>query len=269
MSVWSGRIARFAAVTVVTAAVGIGAVATPAMGAPRAPRPPALRVLVTNDDGVAAPGIDALVQGLRKLDRVQVTVVAPADNKSGTSDMTTPGELTTTEATTTSGYPAIAVQGFPADTVNFALDGGIPTKPQLVVSGVNAGSNLGPVTNVSGTVGAARTAVRRGVPAVAISQGTSAGVEPDYPAGVRQAVAWVNEHRRALTKKNRKAPTEVANINVPTCTTGKVRGRVDVPTATGGDLTQPPNCASKVKNPPDDAVAFANGYAALSPVPPG
>jgi 5'-nucleotidase len=263
------RFTRVAAVAVVAAAVlGFGAGVTPAAGAPDAPKPPTLRVLVTNDDGVAAPGIDALVQGLRKLDRVQVTVVAPADNKSGTSDMATPGVLSTTQTTTASGYPAIAVQGFPADTVNFALDGGIPTKPQLVASGVNAGANLGPVTGVSGTVGAARTAVRRGVPAVAISQGTTEGVETDYPAGVHQVVTWVKEHRKALTKKNPKPPTDAANINVPTCTIGKVRGLVDVPTATGGDVTQPPNCASKVKNPSDDVVAFTNGYAPLSPVPP-
>ena len=246
-----------------------GTVGVDAVPAVAAPKPPTLRVLVTNDDGVAAPGIDALVQGLRKLDRVQVTVVAPADNKSGTSDMTTPGTLSTTQTTTSSGYPAVAVQGFPADTVNFALDGGIPTKPQLVASGVNAGANLGPVTGVSGTVGAARTAVRRGVPAVAISQGTSEGVEADYPAGVRQAVTWVKEHRKALTKKSPKPPTEVANINVPTCTIGKVRGLVDVPTATAGDVAQPPNCTSKLKNPPDDVIAFVNGYAPLSPVPPG
>jgi 5'-nucleotidase len=270
MSIRRRVFTRTATIVVASAAVlGIGAGVTPAVGAPEAPKPPTLRVLVTDDDGVAAPGIDALVQGLRKLERVQVTVVAPADNKSGTSDMTTPGALTTSETTTASGYPAIAVQGFPADTVNFALDGGIPTKPHLVASGVNAGANLGPVTDVSGTVGAARTAVRSGVPAVAISQGTTEGVETDYPAGVRQAVTWVKEHRKALTKKNPKPPTDAANINVPTCTTGKVRGLVDVPTATGGDVTQVPNCASKEKNPSDDIIAFVNGYAALSPVPPG
>jgi 5'-nucleotidase len=270
MSIRCRRFTRIATVVVaITAGLGIGAGVTPAAGAPDAPKPPTLRVLVTNDDGVAAPGIDALVQGLRKLDRVRVTVVAPADNKSGTSDMTTPGMLTSSQTTTASGYPAVAVQGFPADTVNFALDGGIPTKPQLVASGVNAGANLGPVTGISGTVGAARTAVRRGVPAVAISQGTTEGAEPDYPAGVRQAVTWVKDHRNALTKKNPKPPTEVANINVPTCTTGKVRGLLDVPTATGGDVTQPPNCASKEKKPSDDVIAFVNGYAPLSPVPPG
>jgi 5'-nucleotidase len=254
---------------VISAMALTGTLGWNAVPAAAAPKPATLRVLVTNDDGVAAPGIDALVQGLRKLDRVQVIVVAPATNQTGQSDNTTPGPLTTAEATTTGGYPAIAVQGFPADTVNFALDGGVPTKPQIVASGVNAGANLGPVTGVSGTVGAARTAVRRGVPAVAISQGTTEGVETDYPAGVRQAVTWVKEHRKALTKKYPKPPTDAANINVPTCATGKVRGLVDVPTATGGDVTQPPNCASKEKNPSDDIIAFVNGYAALSPVPPG
>jgi 5'-nucleotidase len=265
MKSWAGRVSSVAAVAALCAgALGIGAVP----GAAAAPKPPTLRVLVTNDDGVAAPGIDALVQGLRKLDRVQVTVVAPADNKSGSSDMTSPAPPATSQATTASGYPAIAVNGFPADTVNFALDGGVPTKPHLVASGVNAGANLGPVVKVSGTVGAGRTAVRRGVPAVAASQGSSEGVAPDYAGGVRETVKWVKDHRKALTKKNPKPPTEVANINVPTCPTGKLRGLVKVPSATGGDITQTPNCQSTLKNPPDDVIAFVNGYAALSEVQP-
>jgi 5'-nucleotidase len=247
----------------------VGALGTYAVApaAAVAPKPPTLRVLVTNDDGVAAPGIDALVTGLRKLDRVSVTVVAPATNRTGTSDATTPGQLATSETTTASGYRAIAVQGYPADTVNFALDGGIPKKPHLVASGINNGQNLGPVVNVSGTVGAARAAVRRGVPAVAISQGD--GEPPDYAAGVREAVRWVKQQRKPLTKKNAAAPTDVANINVPTCTTGRVRGLVEVPSAPTGDPATPSDCTSKLKNPPDDVVAFANGYAALSKVPPG
>jgi 5'-nucleotidase len=254
------------AAVVTAAALGVGALAQPAPAA-GAPKPPTLRVLVTNDDGVAAPGIDALVRALRRLDRVQVTVVAPSANQSGTSDRTTPGPLTTAEATTASGYKAIAVQGFPADTVNFALDGGISRPPHLVASGINEGQNLGPVVNVSGTVGAARTAVRRGVPAVAVSQGLAD--PPDYAAGVREAIKWVKKHRKALTRKNPAAPTEVANINVPTCTAGKVRGLVEVPSATSGDITVTPDCTSTLKDPPDDLVAFANGYAAFSEVPPG
>jgi 5'-nucleotidase len=243
-----------------------GTMGLPALPAAAAPKPATLRVLVTNDDGVGAPGLDALVQSLRKLERVRVTVVAPATNQSGTSDKTTPGQLTTNPATTASGYPAIAVQGYPADSVNFALDGGIKTKPQLVASGVNAGANPGPVVNVSGTVGAARAAVRRGIPAVAISQG---GEQPDYASGSREAVRWVKKHRAALTKKNAPAPTDVANINVPTCTTGKVRGLVEVPGATGGDITAPSDCTSTLKNPADDVIALANGYATLTKVPPG
>jgi 5'-nucleotidase len=265
----AGPVTGIGVVALLCAAALGAAITTAVPSAAAAPKQPTLRVLVTNDDGVSAPGIDALVQGLRKLDGVRVTVVAPAENRSGSASRTTPGTLTTSQTTTAGGYRAIAVDGFPADTVNFALDGGIPTKPQLVASGINAGSNLGPVVNVSGTVGAARTAVQRGVPAVAISQGSSEGVEPNYAAGVREAVRWVKEHRKALTKKNAKAPTEVANINVPTCPTGKIRGLVDVPSATGGDITQAPNCASTSKNPPDDVVAFMNGYATLSEVAPG
>jgi 5'-nucleotidase len=261
-------VSRNRILSVVTGVLALtGTLGVHAVPAAAAPKPATLRVLVTNDDGVAAPGIDALVRGLRKLDRVQVTVVAPAGNQTGQGDNTTPGPLTTAEATTTSGYPAIAVQGYPADTVNFALDGGIPKKPHLVASGINAGQNLGPVVNVSGTVGAARTAVRRGVPAVAVSQGLP---EPfDYPAGVREAVRWVKQHRKALTKKDATMPTDVANINVPTCTTGKMRGLVEVPSATTGDAGTTSDCTSTLKDPPDDVVAFQNGYAALSEVPPG
>ena len=261
------RLGSLVATVAVVALAGTGALAVDVAPAAAAPKPATLRILVTNDDGVGAPGIDALVQGLRRLDRVRVTVVAPAANQSGTGDRTTPGALTTEQATTTSGYPAVAVQGFPADTVNFALDGGIAEKPHLVASGVNAGQNLGPVVNISGTVGAARTAVRRAVPGVAISQGLAES--PDYASGVREAVRWVKEHRKALTKKGAKPPTEVANINVPTCPTGKVRGIVDVPSATAGDITVTPDCLSKLKKPADDVIAFANGYASLSEVPPG
>jgi 5'-nucleotidase len=261
---FSRRLASVVGSVAIAGALGVGVSASPAAAAPK---PATLRVLVTNDDGVAAPGIDALVKGLRTLDRVSVTVVAPATNQSGTSDKTTPGPLATSDATTASGYRAVAVQGFPADTVNFALDGGIPKTPHLVASGINEGQNLGPVVNVSGTVGAARAAVRRGVPGVAVSQGS--GQPPDYAAGVREVVKWVKKHRKELTKKDAAKPTEVANINVPTCTTGKVRGLVEVPSATSGDIAAPSDCTSKLKDPPDDVVAFTNGFATLSKVPPG
>lgn len=157
-----------------------------------------LDILVTNDDGYAAPGIDALVERLRGLPGVEVTVVAPATNQSGTSDRTTPGDVSALRAakvTTTSGFPATAVTGFPADSVNYALDV-LDLEPDLVVSGSNAGQNLGVVAPISGTIGAARTAVRRGYPAVAVSQGL--GEPTDYAPSVDTAVEWIERNRAAL-----------------------------------------------------------------------
>ena len=107
-----------------------------------------LTIMVTNDDGVAAPGIDTVVQGLRTLPHTEVTVVAPATNQSGTGGKTTTGTLATSPATTASGYPATAVQGYPADTVIWAVsDHGLSFRPDLVVSGINFGQNIGPLAS--------------------------------------------------------------------------------------------------------------------------
>jgi 5'-nucleotidase len=241
-------------------ALALGAaLALASLGQPAAAAPPKqLTILVTNDDGVSAPGIDLLVQNLRKLKNVKVIVVAPLSNQSGTGDQTTAGELAVAQSATASGFKARAVDGFPADTVNWALDHGID--PDVVVSGVNQGQNLGPVVDVSGTVGAAKTAVRSGIPALAVSQGL--GEPPDYAVGVRYAIDWVKQHRKALTGK--KPAVELANLNVPTCVTGKVRGIVDVPAAPTGDINPPVDCASTLTAPADDLQAFANGFASLS-----
>jgi 5'-nucleotidase len=252
------RLPRPVAAVLLAALVALPLVGAQPVGAAA---PKRLTILVTNDDGVAAPGIDLLVQRLRKLKNVRVVVVAPAENKSGSGDQTTPGELTVTRTTTASGIKARAVDGFPADTVIWALDHGV--KPDLVVSGINQGQNIGPAIAVSGTVGAAKTAVRNGIPALAVSQGIAE--PPDYPAGVRLAVDWVKQHRKELTGK--RPDVELANLNVPTCATGEVRGVVDVPPATEGDILGPSDCASTLTDPTDDVQAFANGYAPLSIVP--
>lgn len=224
----------------------------------------ALQVLVTNDDGVAAAGINALVQGLVEGSGVDVSVVAPAENQSGSDGKTTEGDLVATDAQTSEGYPATAVAGFPADSVDWALDGGIDVIPDLVMSGVNAGQNIGPLTDVSGTVGAARAAVAKGVPALAVSQGL--GDPPDFALGVKYALDWLDQNRAALATGD--APVEVVSINVPTCTSGAVRGIVDVPTATdeGRDLVAV-NCESTLAKPSDDVEAFTNGFASESVVP--
>jgi 5'-nucleotidase len=221
-----------------------------------------LEVVVTNDDGVAGAGLDAIVEALRDEPGIEVTVVAPATDKSGTGGTTTPGTVATEDATTNSGFPAVAVEGFPADTIAVALDV-LGLTPDLVVSGINLGQNIGPLTQVSGTVGAALAAGRRGIPALAVSQGL--GSPPDYPAGVEQALIWIRAHRDVTATPGE--PATVTSLNVPTCTTGEVRGVVEVPVAGEGRPLDPVDCASTLERPPDDVVAFRNGYATLSVLP--
>lgn len=231
-----------------------------------APDTEPLRILVTNDDGVGAPGIDALVEALRQEDGVEVTVVAPAENQSGSASSTTDGPLTTSEATTASGYDAVAVAGFPADTIVWALDqGGTDVAPDLVISGINEGQNVGPFTELSGTVGAARAAAQRGLPAVAASQGI--GAEPDFAAGAQVVLDWLAENRDQIVAGTY-AAGDVVNLNIPTCTDGEVRGVVEVPTATDLAGRDPfvSVCSSTASDPADDVDAITNGFAAESVV---
>jgi len=228
------------------------------------------RIMITNDDGVSAPGIDALVEGLRELPGVKVTVIAPSEEQSGTDGKTTPGTLTVTDATTASGRTAKAVHGFPADTVIYALEqDGLKQPPQLVVSGSNSIQNLSALADeVSGTVGAAKAAAARGVSALAVSQGTIEGGDPDYTAGVKQAVKWVKQHRKALSRED--AEVILENLNIPTCAEGqKHRGLVEVPLAPSGTdgAVAAQDCASTLEDPANDIEAFNNGFVTLTELP--
>ncbi len=253
-----GRLAAVLSLPLLTSAT-IGAASA---GAAQPVRP--LTIVVTNDDGYSAPGINAVVQALRKLPKVTVKVVAPATNQSVTGAKTTPGTLTYTKSKTLAGYPAVAVNGYPADTVTVALDE-LHLHPGLVVSGANLGQNLGPVLNASGTVGAARAAASRGIPAVAVSQGVGSTV--DFPVAARTVAKWVTAHRAHL--KVTKAPqATIVNINAPSCHgTDSARGMVDVPPGTSGSILIDQNCASTLTNPTDDVTALNNGYIVVDRVP--
>jgi 5'-nucleotidase len=216
-----------------------------------------LRVLVTNDDGVDAPGIDALVEALRELPDTDITVVAPAKNQSGTGGKTTQGAApAVTDATTKSGYPAKAVAGFPADTIVWAIDrNGIDFTPDVVLSGVNFGQNLGSTVDISGTVGAARAAAQRGIPALAVSAGLAE--QPAYDIGAREAVAWLTANRAAFGR----GKATVTNLNIPTCPAGTPRKVVVVPVAGAdenpiADVT----CTGPAPAPTTDVGSFLNGY---------
>jgi 5'-nucleotidase len=226
-----------------------------------------LQILVTNDDGYDADGINAVVEGLRALPNVNVTVVAPATNQSGKGGAVTGGTLTATDVATKSGYPAKAVAGTPADTIIWALDQkGIAFTPDLVVSGINAGANMGPLVDLSGTVGAARAAVAHNIPAIAASQGPLTAPF-DYPSGVKQVLAWFDANRAVVTDGSITHAT-VFNLNIPTCPTGSVRGQVSVPPAASADgYTDVPTCTSTATNPADDIKAYLLGFAPISNLP--
>jgi 5'-nucleotidase len=130
------------------------------------------RILVTNDDGIESKLLLALVLELRKI--ADVSVSAPRLNQSGASQASTSGALQVEEISSNGTLFGYGVTGTPTDAVRYGLRVLGADKPfDLVVSGINLGANVGKVSHMSGTVGAAMQAVYLGVPAIAVSQDTS------------------------------------------------------------------------------------------------
>src|SRR5215203_2094922 len=124
-----------------------------------------MRILIANDDGYLAPGLAALVgacEGLGELD-----VVAPEQNASGTSNSLT---LSRGLSVYTASNGFRYINGTPSDCVHLALSGLLEQRPDLVVSGINNGANMGDDTLYSGTVAAAMEGFLFGIPAIAFSQ---------------------------------------------------------------------------------------------------
>jgi len=170
-----------------------------------------MRILVTNDDGVTAPGLLALANALRALG--DVSVLAPDHNWSaGGHVKTLDRPLRVKEVRLADGTPALTSDGAPSDCVSLALLGYIEKKIDLVVSGINFGANLGHDVTYSGTVTAAMEANIMGVPAVAFSLDVPDNFvgNPDFSAAAACARQVVEQ---ALA---RGMPTGVlASVNVP------------------------------------------------------
>lgn len=160
-------------------------------------------ILVTNDDGVHAPGIRALALALRELG--QVHVVAPDREVSACAQsltLTRPLRADTIEPFFHS------VDGTPADCVNLALVKLLPKRPDLVVSGINRGANLGDDIFYSGTVGGAREGTFFGLPSIAIS--LAAKTDPDF----EHSAAFAKKLARMVLDKGLPERT-LLNVNVP------------------------------------------------------
>lgn len=229
------------------------------------------RILVSNDDGINSPLLHALSEGLATLPGVEIVVSAPDENKSGSSQSTDGGPRTVREVSLDGQHYGYSVDGRPADAVRFGLlHLGKEAPFDLVVSGINRGANVGDVSHLSGTVGAAMEAVMQGVPAIAVSQDT---------AGVDTAVTVALTKKLVARYKNEGAPVGVVlSLNVPG---GELKGVAVRPmgeayiagtpyTLSGrtGELStyESGYAPQRAKDPASDTYAYQNGYATLTPL---
>jgi 5'-nucleotidase len=232
------------------------------------------RILLSDDDGIAAAGLLAVYAELVKLG--DVTVAAPAENQSGVGHGITYAEplmtreiepLVKTEAPAGKWY---RIAARPASCVRLALSSLLTEKPDLVVSGINRGENTGYVIYMSGTLGAAREAAFDGIPSIAASQVISPGMD------FRPGAAFVG--RLAADVLRRGVPRGTfLNVNIPE---GEIKGVKIVPHA----LTEGVNAYERGVNPrketyfwsswtepmseslDNDAGAVRHGYIAVTPL---
>ena len=138
-----------------------------------------MRVLLTNDDGITATGLNALRRVLLELSDVELEVIAPDSNRSATGRAVTLRDpIWVEEVEFGDGTTGFATDGTPVDCVRFASLGLIDSPPELIVSGINHGANLGDDITYSGTVAAALEGIMLGIPAIAVSLAGGRDFEP-------------------------------------------------------------------------------------------
>jgi 5'-nucleotidase len=177
-----------------------------------------VRVLITNDDGIQATGLHALRRELAGIDGLELHVIAPDSNRSATArSITTRSPLWVEEVPFADGTSGYATDGTPVDCVRFAELGLVGERPELIVSGINHGSNLGDDITYSGTVAAALEGIVLGIPAIAISQ-QSVAQEMDFRLGrefdFSVAAAFAAELIRRIAQDPLPADT-LLNVNCP------------------------------------------------------
>ena len=186
-----------------------------------------MHVLLTNDDGIQATGLNAMRRALLEVPDLELSVIAPDSNRSATArSITTRKPLWVDEIEFGDGTTGYATDGTPVDCVRFAALGLVESKPDLIVSGINHGSNLGDDITYSGTVAAALEGIVLGIPAIAVSQQAEAGIvdfragreweKRDFEKAASFAARMVEELERIPMPEG-----TLININVPA---GDVRG---------------------------------------------
>lgn len=235
-----------------------------------------MRILLTNDDGIYAPGLRALRPELMKLG--EVLVVAPAGEQSAVGhSVTLLNPLIVQEVLDDKQKPlGWAVEGKPADCVKLALRELLPWTPDLVVSGLNAGSNSGINVLYSGTVAAAIEGAFFQVTSIATSMEYTKLRPLDFPRGAAIARAVVEQ-----IMAHRPAKGSLFNVNVPSPDRGPVKGvkvlpQNVAPFIEGFDRrTDPrgrvyfwttPDFSCPDPHPDTDVTALAEGYVTVTPL---
>ena len=237
-------------------------------GAPTAAQAP-YRILLTNDDGVRAPGIAAMAQALSGLG--EVTIIAPTENHSGTGHAITLSDPIYVERAEVAGKQATGLSATPATCVRLAIANLLPQRPDLVVSGVNRGSNFGLNGYISGTVAAAREAAMQGIPAIATSLDITG--HPNYgPAAAATAKVVEIVKQGGLPKGvflnvNAPAGTELKGLRLATQSNQMGTERFDEARTPYGrrlfwSFFQQPTTAE----PGSDVQAALDGYVAVTPL---
>ncbi|MHB1318146.1 MAG: 5'/3'-nucleotidase SurE [Anaerolineae bacterium] len=180
------------------------------------PEQPGYTILITNDDGIASSGLRELASALVPLGKVEI--IAPEHNWSASGHSKTMHKpLRVTPAHLADGTPALATSGSPSDCVALALLGILERRPDLVVSGINQGANVGNDLTYSGTVSAAMESVIAGIPAIAISLDS---VESQFYAA---AASFAAQLAARLLSERLERPM-LLNVNVPALPADQIRG---------------------------------------------
>jgi 5'-nucleotidase len=176
-----------------------------------------MRILLSNDDGFQAPGIVALYQALQSIPGVAIEVIAPEHNNSAKSNalsLHSPLYVHPSRSGVTEGFRY--VNGTPADCVHIALTGLLDYKPDLVVSGINNGANMGDDTLYSGTVGAAMEGYLFGIPAVAFSQTERGWQHLDVAAAkARELAERLLSNIASANRHGSEVKPFLLNVNIP------------------------------------------------------
>lgn len=257
---------------VVTSLAWVVCVPGTPLAQPAAPAaaPAPFTIVLGNDDGFDAPGLQALIKALAGT--AELYVAAPAQNQSGKGHSITISDTILVRERQVEGVTrALAIDATPATAMRVGLEKFIPKRPDLVISGINRGENLGTAVYLSGTLGAAREAVFTGIPAIAVS--IAGNRSEDYAATAALVRRIVDELRAKQLLK----PGFFLNVNAPS---GAPKG-IKVTRLSVKASRQLYDCTPFVKDkaacfsgyeqvkadaPDTDVQAFFEGYVAITPL---